>query len=303
MSYPSLIKIRSFVAVAETLAFGKAADLLNLSQPALSGHVRDLEAMLGAPLFHRTTRRVELTQEGANFLPRARRALDEIEAGLNELRDHVSLQRGQLTVACVPSVGTLVLPRVLGEFSERYPNISVKILDGAADHVVERVRERKADFGVGPLPDDAMEEIDPAHTLNDRFLGLLPEGHPLAEEPHVTLRDLARHPFLSLPPQTNVRRILDREFARIGQPLLPAHEFSQYYTLGAFVSAGFGVSALPSMAARMAARDGVVLKLIKDPAIIRDVGVYFRRDHADTPVMRHIFRILSQEWRAIQTVA
>ena len=300
LAYPSLIKIRCFVAVAEALAFGKAAAGLNLSQPALSGHVRDLEEMLGAALFHRTTRRVELTQEGANFLPRARRVLEEIEAGIDELRDRVSLQKGRLVVACVPSVGTLVLPRVLGSFSRRYPNIDVQIIDGAADLVFRKVMDRKADFGVGPLPDGSWDEIDSAYTLNDRFLALLPEDHVLSSESHVTLRDLAGFPFVSLPPQTNVRMVLDREFARIGRPLVPAHEFSQYYTLGAFVSAGFGVSALPSMAARMAAHDGVMLKPISAPPIIRDVGVYVRRDNAHSPAMKHIFQSLSQQWRSIQ---
>lgn len=301
MIYPSLIKIRSFLALADTLSFGNAAKALNLSQPALSGHIRDLEQMFGVALFHRTTRLVELTQEGANFLPRARRALEEIEAGIGELRDHVSLQRGRLVVACVPSVGTLVLPRVLQSFSQRYPNVSVRVLDGSADLGIGHVLERRADFGVGPLPEQDLPEIACEPALNDGFVALLPRGHALAAGPHVMLADLARFDFVTLPRQTNVRRILEHAFGRLGLPFSPVHEFGQYYTLGAFVSAGMGVSALPSMAARMAVHDGVVLKPIREPEIVRQVGIFHRRDFQHTPAMKQILRSLAAEWRSIQT--
>src|SRR3954468_17118190 len=110
MIYPSLPKLRTFAAVAQNASFRKASEQLNLSQPALSAHIRDLEEALGLPLFHRTTRMVRLTADGERFLVRALRALDEIESGLLELRDQVELQRGRVIVVCVPMIACHVLP-------------------------------------------------------------------------------------------------------------------------------------------------------------------------------------------------
>ena len=103
MIYPSLTKLRSFVAVATHRSFRKASTQMNLSQPALSAHIRDLEEGLGCSLFHRTTRSVRLTSEGERLLGRVRQALYEIDTGLAELRDHVTLRRGRVMVACLPT--------------------------------------------------------------------------------------------------------------------------------------------------------------------------------------------------------
>lgn len=102
--YPNINKMRSFIAVAEHGSFRKAAETLNMSQPALSAHVRDLEDGIGVSLLSRTTRSVRLTREGEHFLVRSKRALYEIQSAVRELQDEAALRRGRITVACVPTI-------------------------------------------------------------------------------------------------------------------------------------------------------------------------------------------------------
>ena len=115
--------LRGFVAVAELRSFQAAAAQLNLSQPALSRRVRKLEAALGVTLLERTTRRVELTSIGRDFLPRMRRLLDELESSLLAVREIAERRGGQVSIACIPSATAHLLPDAIRAFNARFPQI------------------------------------------------------------------------------------------------------------------------------------------------------------------------------------
>ena len=100
-----------FIAIADNRSFRQASEKLNRSQSAVSMQIKQLEDQIGAALFHRTTRRVELTAEGSKLLTFARRALGEWENGLREIREAVDIQRGTLTFACIPTIAATILPR------------------------------------------------------------------------------------------------------------------------------------------------------------------------------------------------
>jgi LysR family carnitine catabolism transcriptional activator len=198
MIYPSLSKIRSFSAVAAHGSLRKAAEQLNLSQPALSAHIRDLEETLGVPLFYRTTRSVRLTLDGERFLVRARRVIDELDSAVGELRDQATLQCGRVVVACVTTISCHVLPKVLATFCQRYPGITVQVLDDAAQVLAQRVSDRTADIGIGPFPERA-GDLQFTSLAHDRFVAVLPQYHPLCRAPKVRLRELLKYPLLRAP--------------------------------------------------------------------------------------------------------
>ena len=104
--YPSLTKIRSFIAVAEHASFRRASEDMLLSQPALSTHIRDLEAELGVTLLSRTTRSVRLTSAGEHFLIRVKRVVSELQSAVLELKDQATLRRGRVTIACLPTIAS-----------------------------------------------------------------------------------------------------------------------------------------------------------------------------------------------------
>src|SRR6478609_1560130 len=140
----------TFLAVADNGSFRKAAEQSHLSLPAVSMQVKQLEERLGVALFQRTTRRVELTREGEQLMISARRAMAEIDGVLAQLQQAAQVQQGHLAFACVPTVAASRLPALLVDFAAQYPGISVGVRELALPDLLDAVRRREVDFGIGP---------------------------------------------------------------------------------------------------------------------------------------------------------
>jgi DNA-binding MarR family transcriptional regulator len=149
--------LHMFVAVAGNRSFRMAAEQLNRSQSAVSMQIKQLEEQVGVAIFHRTTRRVELTSEGERLLAHARRALEEWEDGLRQIRDVVDIQRGTLSIGCVPTVAATILPKALSAFRTAYPGINVNLREQATHDLLESIRRREIDFGIGPAVEGSAE--------------------------------------------------------------------------------------------------------------------------------------------------
>src|SRR5690348_4031355 len=146
-------QLKAFTAVAQTLSFARACERLHLSQPALSLAIRNLEEALGGRLLARTTRQVRLTPEGAALLPQALQLLADWENVRERLRQRFTLQRGHVTMAAMPSFAANILPRILREYRERYPNVEVSIHDVVQEQVVEMVASGRVELGFGFEPE------------------------------------------------------------------------------------------------------------------------------------------------------
>lgn len=299
MIYLNLTKIRSFVSVAEHGSFRKAAESINLSQPALSAHVRSLEAVLGMPLLHRTTRSVHLTTAGANFLARTRRAIAELEAGVMELQDQASLQRGRVVIGCVPTIASTVLPEVLVDFTRRYPGVAIRVLDVGAQELHRLVLNREVDIAIGPRPDRS-EDLDFCSIARDHFVAVCSRDHILASHVEVRLADLAGYPFLVVATGTNVRGLLEQAFKQQGFEFRPAYEFMNHYTLGGMIQAGVGITAMPSMSISMLSYPLLKAIRIVEPEIVREVGLLQRRDQIQTPALHAFHSALAAGFKRLK---
>src|SRR5574341_1000429 len=153
MSEPNLStrQLRAFVALAEARNFTRAAARCHLSQPAFSALIRSLESALGARLFDRTTRTVELTAEGSLFLDGAMRLLHDVQATVADLGDHVARRRGRVSLAALPALAAGWLPQVLAQFHARHPHIELDVADALSEECVERVRAGRADFALAAV--------------------------------------------------------------------------------------------------------------------------------------------------------
>lgn len=282
MIYPPINKLRTFVAVAHHRSFRKAAEQIHLTQPALSAHIRDLEQTLQVPLFHRTTRSVILTVEGERLLISAQRALDELEAGLVELRDQAALLRGRVVITCLPTIAYRVLPKVIASFAKKYPDIDIRVFDELNAPLLQRVLSREADFGIGPCP-DRDEDLQFTPLLSDPFMAVVPHGHPLASRSTIRLKALAKYPILTFARGTNVRNQIENAFERKGLTLNPAYETFHRATLSGLAEAGLGVAILPAMVHSMMDNGSLTTVRIIDPEIAREFGIIQRRDQAHRP--------------------
>src|SRR5512133_1148541 len=181
--------LRYFVAVAEELHFGRAAQRLHIAQPGLSQQIQALESELGVSLLARTRRRVELTAAGQVFLDEGRRALAQVERAENLTRRAASGEIGRLTIGGTESATWVVLPELLRDFRRRYPNVDLAIREMPSPLQLEALRNGEIDVGFvrPPVGTDGLV----ARTILEERLGiLLPKAHPLAKRSEIPIRVL-----------------------------------------------------------------------------------------------------------------
>src|SRR5882672_1137922 len=170
--------VQAFIAIADRASFSRAAEQLHITQTALSRRMQNLESFLGVRLVERTTRSVALTAIGQNFLPQARRLLADLGTALVEIRETGKSLRGDVTIACVPTVGVHYLPRVIQRYSAAFPENRIRILDHASGRVVTAVLRREAEFGI-TLTGSYEAELVSTPLLQDRFVLVCRRDHPL----------------------------------------------------------------------------------------------------------------------------
>lgn len=206
----TLRQLESFAAVARLGSFSRAAEALHLTQPAVSIQVRQLAETVGMPLFDQAGRTLRLTAAGEELLATTR-SLDDVwnrfESAIDALR---GLKRGKLRVALV-TTAKYFLPRMLGAFCKRYPDISIELEIANRDRVVERLRNNEDDLYVMSYPPDDLDIV--VHPfLDNEMVVLAPRGHWAAGR-RVSLAELGEEPFLLREPGSGSRRAID-DFAR-----------------------------------------------------------------------------------------
>ncbi|MDO8248260.1 MAG: LysR family transcriptional regulator [Rhodoferax sp.] len=269
-----LQQLQAFVAVAERGSFRAAADEIHLSAPALSRRIDKLETILGARLFNRTTRAVELTSLGRVFLERARAALDDLETAMLGISDIAASRSGRVTVACVPSAAIHFLPSVLSSFSEHYPLIRIRVMDEAAGLVLASVVAGESDFGISFMGSQVPGvDFDPIHT--DPFVLAMRREHAWAKRKTLAWSELDRERLIAVARTSGNRQLLDDALAKAG--ISPSYRFevSHIATLLGMVEAGLGLAAVPRLALAPA-HPTLVGVALRQPAVSRVLGLTTR---------------------------
>lgn len=292
----TLRRIRSFIGVAEHGSFRRAAEHLAISQPALSAHIQDLEEEIGVPLLRRTTRLVSLTDEGQRFAERIKPALSAFETVIDDLKEYAAIQRGQVSVACVPSVASQILPSLLAKFRDQQPNIIVQIYDDRAEVVEERVENGDVDFAISPPParnsDLTFESI-----IMDPYLAVLPKSHPLADQSCIDLEDFIQYPLILMRAGLNMRQVFDEAVARAKLKPGPTYEVYNHDTLIAMVAAGLGIGAMPALTLTNIHHPALVFRALSRPLITRKIGLLTRRGEQLSPVAKKFASALKRHLR------
>ena len=273
-----LQQLEAFVAVTERGSFRAAAEHIHLSAPALSRRIDKLETLLGARLFNRTTRDVELTPLGGVFLERARAALDDLESAMLGITDIAASRSGRVTVACVPSAAIHFLPTVVRSFSERYPLIRIRVMDEASSQVLASVVSGESDFGISFMGSQVPGvAFDPIHT--DPFVLALPRTHPLAARKTLAWPELKSERLIAVARSSGNRQLLDDALAKAGVNPSYRFEVSHIATLLGMVEAGLGLAAVPRMALPVS-HPTLVGVALRKPAVARELGLATRRGAA-----------------------
>ncbi len=288
--------LKAFVATAEMESFRAAADQIHISQPALTRRVQKLEATLGTPLLERTTRSVNLTAVGRDFLPRARRLLVDLENSLLSVREIAEKRSGLVSIACIPTAAYFFLPEVISKFSKSFPAIRFKIVDAGANEVLQSVKRREVDFGITLLGSDAPEvHFEPL--LEEDFMLACRRDHPLAKHNSVTWKEISDYHLITVGRSSGNRLIMDLALAKAEIRQRPHFEVQHLSTSLGLVEAGLGVAALPKMS--LPADDHHVITSIPlvDPTITRTVGIVTSPGATLPPAAEQFFLMLLTRWR------
>jgi DNA-binding transcriptional LysR family regulator len=266
MNSPELWHLRYFVAVAERLHFGRAAESLHISQPPLSRAIRALEHRVGVPLFARSRRRVTLTAEGTHFVEDARRIIAQLERAVLELRSIASGEQGRLRIGFVSLADYGVLPALLKGFKAARPGVTLALREMLSPEQAAALGAGELDFGLLLPPVEGAAHLDHLVVQRERFVAALPARHRLARQAgRLAMSELAGEPFVMVPREIapGLYDIVRGLAARAGIPLNVAQEAIQMQTVVSLVSSGLGVAIVPASVSNLGRR-GVAYRELAD---------------------------------------
>ncbi|MBC7395735.1 LysR family carnitine catabolism transcriptional activator [Variovorax sp. GrIS 2.14] len=271
-------QLRAFLALADQRNFTRAAQTCHLSQPAFSALIRTLEASVGARLFDRDTRSVQLTPEGRLFEGPARRLLDDMGGAIEDLANHVAMRTGRISVAALPSLAAGWLPAVFAEFMQAWPGITLDLHDALSDACVALLRSGRVDFALAAsgAGSASASDLRSRKLCSDRFHLVCRADHPLAQEPRLTARKIAPWPFIQMARHSSVRQSLDAALHPLR--LNAVFEVEHLATVMGLVEAGLGISVVPALTLFHFGRKTLVTRPFPVASLTRNVYLVQRRE-------------------------
>jgi DNA-binding transcriptional LysR family regulator len=292
-----LLDLRAFLSVLDLGGFHKAAEALNLSQPALSRRIQSLEAAVGAPLLERTTRRVAATSIGRSIEPLARRLIDELEESLQALTGVGSRRSAQITIACIPTAVFYFLPRAIERFNAQFPGTRFRILDLSANEGLESVARGEAEFGIN-FTGSSHPDLTFTPLVDDPFVLACRRDHPLGKRRRLTWKDLEGHTLIGVSRNSGNRMILDGALANTKVRLMFSYEVNHLATSLGLVERGLGISVIPKLATPPRDHATIITKAIGYPEVKRTIGLIERRAARLSPAAQRFRDMLKESWRA-----
>ncbi|QVQ28959.1 LysR family transcriptional regulator [Achromobacter deleyi] len=288
----SMRDIDTTLVLGRTLNFRQAAGQLHLSQSALSTQIQRIEDALGVRLFDRTTRTVRLTAAGEVFLQQAATLQAAFREAIAAVSGITSAEHGQVSVAALPSLAARLLPRVLMAYRQAHPQVALKVRDTLSGPAFDLVRAGEVDF--------ALTAADPQHAdlhyvplMSDSFILLIPEAHPLARaKGPLRWADTATAEHVSMVQPSSVRQYTEWAFLQNRIRFTPAFEAEHLTTIVAMVECGFGVAALPEIAASAVAQNGIVQRPLTGPVAERSIGLVTARNRSLSPAAMALVQTL-----------
>jgi DNA-binding transcriptional LysR family regulator len=270
--------LKYFLAVAEELNIGRAAQRLHISQPPLTRQIKALEDELGVQLFVRTAKGVELTQAGEMFQEEASNIRMLVEAGIDRVQRAGEGKLGRLDVAIFGSGIYDTIPKLLQDFRLKLPGVNVVLHTMNKAEQVEALRQRRVTVAFNRMT-HSMPDIGRELVITERLFAALPADHALARQDAVTLDALAELPHVVFPNVGRpnfIDRVLDL-YKQQGHELSISQEVGDAVTGIALVARGFGVTLIPESAARSITVAGTVFKpLANAPQATVDLSCMYR---------------------------
>jgi DNA-binding transcriptional LysR family regulator len=295
-----LSTLRYFRTIAAMGHMTRAAQVLGVTQPALSAAVKKLEAEVGAPLLDRTGRGVALTDAGRVFLERAQACLRQADAAVEAVRQLVGLEEGSIRVGGGATAITTLLPPVVSTIRARFPGLRFFVREAGSAAVAAAVLSRELDLGIVTLPPKGTwgvpgaEDLLIAPLVDDELRLIVPPAATWRPRKAGEFRwkEIAGEPFVAFEGGTAVRAIIDQAAGDAGVRLGVVMELRSIESIKQMVAAGIGVALVSRLALQVG--EGLVCR---DSRLTRVLAIARRRDRVPSPAVAEFERALRDRWR------
>jgi DNA-binding transcriptional LysR family regulator len=286
----NLDQLRTLIAVAKLGSFSAAGRELNLTQPAISLQIRELEERIGLKLLDRVGKQTRPTTAGRDLIERAERIMAEADGALAAMRGHKEGHAGRVHLGTGPTALAYILPPVLQRLREKHPDIELVVTTGTTGEITERVLAGGMDLGLTALPVNEVE-FDVVRVRNDPMVAIFAIGDSNIP-PVVTPSDIAARPLI-LEYHRGKQIGLGRAWLRAGGvEVNPALQFNGIEAIKDAVAAGLGAAIVPAPALSGGnAKDKIAARPL-DPPLVRTLALIQRRDKPDDPALRVVRNML-----------
>ncbi len=289
-----LHQIEYVLAVAKYQNFTRAAEEINVSQSSLSQQISKLESELGVNLFVRTTRSVQITPAGAEFINHAQRIMSEITAARRSIQEYLTTEKGYLTLGIIPVIGYYQIPKVLAEFQKNFPGIKMSLLESQCDDLLSMLRETKIDAAI------VHHVISDPHyhyttLLEDQMVVVVHKNHSLANRKAVGINDLRGEKFIITPPISGHHQDFVSACHAAGIEPEVILTCSQVRTILGLVREEIGVTVLSSCVAEMdITPDLCQIQLV--PPIIRKINLVLLKNAYKSPALKMFYKYITNRF-------
>ncbi len=283
-----LRQLHYFVKVAKKEHVTQAAEELHVAQSAVSRQIHQLEEELGVKLFVQKGRNLQLTPVGQLFLKRAEVILADLERAVLEIHEFLDPEKGEIRLGFPHSLGISLIPQVVAAFRKQHPNVKFRFKQGMYPSLIRDMVKGEIDLAfISPFPDEH-DFVCGEVLLTEELYAIVPQGHRLAKEDSIELKELREETFVLFSEGYSLRPIVSGACQEAGFSPIIGFEGEETDTIRGLVAAGMGVSLLPEMALHHTGPLQPAKVRVSNPQVTRTIGL-IRRSNERLPLVAKVF--------------
>ncbi|MCL6741909.1 LysR family transcriptional regulator [Sphingomonas sp. RB56-2] len=274
-------QVRYFVALADTLNFTRAAEKCNVSQPALTRAIQQLEHELGGPLFHRERGNTHLSELGRMMLPYLAGVDEQCKAAKEQAKAVKKLERATLTIGTMCTIGPQLVSNLMIRFQAAHPDVEVRVVDAGAPQMIEMLEKGELEVAIVGVPGELPESLHQLPVFQERFVILLPPNHRLVAHDEVKAAELDKEPYVSRS-NCEVFEPVRKELNTRGVYLRKVFSSPRDDWVQGMIQAGLGLGFFPEFSVTY---PDLVVRPLVDPTFYRTVYLATVRGRPHSPAV------------------
>jgi DNA-binding transcriptional LysR family regulator len=282
--------LKVFVTVIEQKNFSRAGDILNLSQPGVSLHIRNLENELGTKLIYRSPKQVQITEPGKILYRHAKQMLNHYETAKREINEFNNVVSGTMKIGASFTIGEYYLPKVLAEFAAQYPMVDIQIIISNSNDVIQGIRSNKLDIGLIEGETD-YKDIDVRPFMNDEMIVVVPPDHPLSQMDLIEGNMLQNQTWVLREQGSGTRTYSDKLLSSLELNIKKTFIFTSIQGVKEAVMAGLGIALLSRLTVQKELKSNELKTFrLKNEPLIRPFSIVKKLDFEASKAMELFLR-------------